>query len=756
MKKRCYFVYTWKDKKLPIVLKYLKKRIEILSDGMIEVIFDRESFHISDNFKDKEKMILESDCIIIFFSPEYKKSVSGSINADRGANREYQYILKVKEKDIASIITTHIKGNREDAITDEFLEKISFEFDLDSILSGKRGKTIIAGKKKHLEVLARKIVKQTELASRQRDYVFSTKEEAMENLFGKSYSIKSFPQKCMYKSEAYDSVISQSRKYIVGRKGSGKTTFFELLERSDAKKFTDMYKILRPIKADNFNLEELYNVIYKYENDLTIFSVEKRLKLFWEIFIYLTTIYIVCLEDEYCMIEDDRHRVFEKIGDILRNDKLNVHRLDNEESQEAVFISSIRAFDNFLDQILDYAMIESYETAMVANFKIDNVMDKYFGRKNYHDLKIAISNCKKNILLALDGFNTSSEDFRKETVKLLNKETLEGIESGKKRQEFEIYFYRSMFSTFQKLEERNFGIMSKTSLCIIMPQDRIDQIKKEDRDFDKYNFVSLSWDAVDLLEMLVIRLEYIFGVDNTESESLQDRFKNILKKRFKTIPYNVSIIINNNKFEMDLFIYMLRVSIWRPREIIDNFYALYQADKKISKTKNQVLSNETVKDILKSMSKENAKRVFTEYHNVIINIEEIMEAFRDKNIILDLDEVLNILSNQTFAASTLRKFDIPVDKFEILYELGILGLKIDNNLRSHENLMNDLCFNYNEGLEPLKILKSEKNYRKIKVVVNPMFALQLSLNYNSDSVLENYSWKYLYDNHARKATIRRI
>ncbi len=268
--------------------------------------------------------------------------------------------------------------------------------------------------------------------------------------------------------------------------------------------------------------------------------------------------------------------------------------------------------------------------------------------------------------------------------------------------------------------------------------------------------MSLSWDAVDLLEMLVIRLEYIFGVDNTESESLQDRFKNILKKRFKTIPYNVSIIINNNKFEMDLFIYMLRVSIWRPREIIDNFYALYQADKKISKTKNQVLSNETVKDILKSMSKENAKRVFTEYHNVIINIEEIMEAFRDKNIILDLDEVLNILSNQTFAASTLRKFDIPVDKFEILYELGILGLKIDNNLRSHENLMNDLCFNYNEGLEPLKILKSEKNYRKIKVVVNPMFALQLSLNYNSDSVLENYSWKYLYDNHARKATIRRI
>lgn len=57
MRKRCYFAYTWKDSKLQIILKYLKERIENISDGEIEVIFDLESFKVSDNFKLKEQLI---------------------------------------------------------------------------------------------------------------------------------------------------------------------------------------------------------------------------------------------------------------------------------------------------------------------------------------------------------------------------------------------------------------------------------------------------------------------------------------------------------------------------------------------------------------------------------------------------------------------------------------------------------------------------------------------------------------------------
>lgn len=246
--KRCYFAYNWKDEKLDGMLKFLKKRIENISNGEIEVIYDKESFKLSENFVEKEKLILESDSIIIFFSPLYKETVETEIDANRGVYREYKHILKAKEQGIAAIIPTIIKGDEKKAITSDFRENIAAKFDIDTVYAGKRGVSIKQEVKAKIEVLARKVVKETELANRQRDYTFDSREDAMERLFGQSSANKKLPHKCMYKTDAYESVFSQSRKYVIGRKGSGKTTFFELLEKSDAKKFYEKYKVLILLK----------------------------------------------------------------------------------------------------------------------------------------------------------------------------------------------------------------------------------------------------------------------------------------------------------------------------------------------------------------------------------------------------------------------------------------------------------------------------------------------------------------------------
>ena len=207
---------------------------------------------------------------------------------------------------------------------------------------------------------------------------------------------------------------------------------------------------------------------------------------------------------------------------------------------------------------------------------------------------------------------------------------------------------------------------------------------------------------------------------------------------------------------MDLFIYMLRLSFWRPRDIIDAFYQLYLANRYNTKI-HQRLSSETIKDILNSAANRIIEEeVYGEYLNVITNIKQIMEGFRDKDIIMSLNEVYKILENQTFRTSSLRKFNYPIEKFGILYELGILGIKVDKKIQIHENLKSDVCFNYNEGLDPLDILKKENLSEKIQVIINPIFSKKLTLNYNTEEIVENYSWNYLYENHARKSTIRRI
>lgn len=751
--KKCYFAYNWKDEKLNCLLKFLKKRIETISNGEIEVIYDKESFTLSDDFVEKEKLILESDSIIIFFSPLYKKTVETQIDENRGVYREYRHILKAKEQGIAAIIPTIIKGDERDAITSDFRKNIAAKFNVNTMYEGKRGISIKKEVKMDVEVLARKIVKETVLASRQRDYKFDSKEDAMERLFGQSNADNKLPHKCMYKTDAYESVLSQSRKYVIGRKGSGKTTFFELLEKSDAKKFAEKYKVLKPIQADNFRLDRLFEAVNKYGRDLETFPLSKRLELFWEIYIYLTAIYIVCMEDEYCMIEDERQKIFERVGKYLKEKKLNVERLDDNACQEGIFVSAIEAYEKHFAEIVNFSKTDSYEASMVANFKISNVMNEYFGKSLYKQLEFAILQCRKNILVALDGFDTASEDFRKKTVNLVNSKKDFESDLGKKRLEFEILFFRSMFTCLHRIDQKNQGIMRKVSLCIIMPQDRIDQIKEEDRDFVKYNFATLSWDAIDLFKMLILRLEYVYDIHPIDEGNWNERFDFLLKKFFKMIPSKVDIKVKDNIYQMDLFKYLLRLSFWRPRDIIELFYELYSANQKSHK----MLTSDTIKDILNTKAKELIdEEVYGEYQNVIINIREIMECFRDTEIVMESKEAFSILDNQPFRTSSLRKFIYPIDKFEILYELGILGIKVPQNVQRHENLKNNLCFNYNEGMEPLEILKRENIIEKIQVVINPVFSKKLALVYNTDAILENYSWRYLYENHARKSTIKRI
>ena len=754
--KRCYFAYTWEDEKVFVVLKFLKAKIEDFSDGEIEVVFDRESFKVAENFEEKEKLICRSDSISIFFSPAYKKAVEIDMDKNRGVYREYQHILKVREQGISTIIPIVIEGEESQAITKEFRKNIADKYDIDDMFEGVRGKTLKRKYKNRLIKLARKIVKETELANRKRDYEFSSREEMIEVLFGESYANHKLPQKCMYKTEAYNMVMSQSRKFIVGRKGSGKSTFFELLERCDADEFLKKFKILKPIKADDFMIDNLYGVVNFVSKDKELFPMANVLETFWEIYMYLTASYIVCLEEEHCMIDDERSKIFKKIGDVFRKEKFNVDKLDYEKWQKGIFTSSVDALRKFLEtDILDFSKEDSYETSLVANFTVDNIMKRYFGKNNYNNLKNAIMQCKKYMMIALDGFDRIGDDYRQETALMLNSKSELDKEQAKERLKFETIFFRSMFSTVQKLGERKNGIMKRVSYCIIVPKDRIDQMRENDRDFSKYNFTDLSWDAIDLLEMIVKRLEYVFNINAPNTDNLQERFVYVMKKNLNNIPLEINIKIGEKLYAMDLFIYLLRLSFWNPRDIIKYLYELYWANKNSKK----MLDSETVKDILsKKASDIIVNEFYHEYKNVIVNIKDIMECFRDKDILIDLNEMLELLSKQEFLTVMINQNNTPQNKLCLLYELGVVGIKVTNSVKMYENLKSNICFNYNEGLEPLEVIKKDKwiDKEQIQILINPIFEKKLRLNFNTDEIIEKYEWKYLEENHVRKNSIARI
>lgn len=755
--KQCYFAYTWDDDdiKLPDFLSILKNKIETYSEGEIEVVFDKKSFKTGDNFEKKENLICLSDSIVIFFSPNYKKIVDEQ-DENRGVYREYKKLKEIKAKQIAGIIPVIIEGNERNAITSDFKRNIAEIFDINDIFT-KGQKKIKQKYVKKVENLVGKIIKETNLAYKKRDYEFKSTDDAMATLFGEAAADQKLPHKCMYETDAYISVLSQNRRYIIGRKGSGKSTFFELLEKYDVEAFEKKFKVLKPIKAEEINMEQAYGVLDSFASDERLFPLHKRLELFWEIYTYLCAIYIVCLEEELFKVEDERREIFKEAGNVFRDQKFGVEKLTDEKCHEALFISSIETFETFFRcDLIEYSKDKSYISSLVANYNIENVLETYFGKALYKELKTAISKCKKKAIIALDGFDTVSEQFRIRTISLINSNNLQVQQEGKKRLEFERLFYRSMLNTFEKLKRTTKGIMNKVSFCIIIPQDKLDQIKDSDRDFSKYSFASLSWDAIDLLQMLVKRLEYVYGV--VDSDDIVEKFERIMRKHFPAIPINISINIDNKDENMHLFEYLLRISFWRPREIIKYFYEIYLANKNNIKSREE-LSNETIKSILCKKANDIIEEEFyAEYRTVITNIEEIMENFRGKNILLDVEEVYDILYNQKFETAALREFNKPYNKLMILYELSVVGIWVDRSVKTQENLRYHLCFNYNEGLDPLDILKGDKKYKaeQVKIVINPIFSKKLSLQYNTKEVLERYGWSYFIENHIRKSSIKRI
>lgn len=755
--KKCYFAYTWEDDdtKLPQFLSVLKEEVETRSEGEIEIIFDKMSFKTGDNFEKKEELIYLSDSIVLFFSPNYKRIVEKQ-DDKRGVYREYKKIKEVKTKGIAGIVPIIVEGDEKTAITNDFKKNIAEIVDINDIFT--KGQNKIKRKyEKKVENIIGKIIKETDLAYKKRDYEFESVDDMMEVLFGEAAANKKLPHKCMYKTDAYVGVLAQNRRYIVGRKGSGKTTFFELLEKYDVDAFEKKFKVLKPINAEEINMEQAYSTLNSFSSDNALFSLNKRLELFWEIYTYICAIYIVCLEEELFKIEDERREIFRKVGNVFRDQKFNVEKLTDEKCHEALFVSAISTFgDFFKGGIIEHSKDESFIASLVANYNIDNVLELYFGKILYKKLKKAILKCRKKVIIALDGFDRVSELFRTGTISLINSSDIQRREEGKNRLEFEGLFYRSMFNVFEKLRKSTKGIMSKVSFCIIIPQDKLDQIKESDRDFSKYKFASLSWDAIDLLQMLIIRLEYVYGI--VDCKDIVEKFERIMKKHFSTIPLRIQISIEGKDEGMHLFEYLLRISFWRPRDIITYFYEIYLANKNNINGRKE-LSSDTIKSILNKKANDIIDEEFyAEYRTVITNIEEIMEQFRGKDILMNLDELYQILYKQSFKTAALREFNKPYDKLKMLYELNVLGIWVNKNIMAQENLRCYLCFNYNEGLDPLDILKGNKKFteKEIKIVINPIFSKKLSLQYNTKEILEKYGWEYFLENHIRKSSIKRI
>lgn len=572
--------------------------------------------------------------------------------------------------------------------------------------------------------------------------------------------------------------MNQECFFIAGRKGSGKSTFINNFRNMDKEKFDSFYKQMAPIKAENFQHDDVYGTfIKKHENDCNIITPHDWLTIFWKVYFTLQSIVIIGLEVENGTIDynDERRDIFEKVSKKLKTRLgLREGRHFRSFKGDSVPKTLFHAVVELVDEQFDYAIERAEKKQIIASFSArmtsDLIVERLFGKKDITSFLEALRRCKKKIIIALDGFDTHSEDFRAATVAISRND-----EEFKRRDDYEKLFFRTLIEVVSdfKRYEYNDHIMSVMSsyldFCIVLPKDRYDQIIKDDRDSFKKRFCSLSWDGYELLDLLVRRLEYLIRkIDPTISidnkGDVFERMNNALSF-FPGLPKRICFDINGNKMTMGIFNYILRYSFWRPRDVISNLSSLLAYVIEIDDD-DQIIVYDDVRlsDVeLKLAVKDNVSRLIQEEfieenQNVFRNLEYVLSQFRNDQMIINAHDFRKKLASIRFDASYAYSLEDVGNKMKALYELGVIGLKYDKKVAEKHSYLHHICYVFNSGMGPFKEFVNENDGKSedVSIIFNPILSNDFLLEFNTSELIGDWSQEYIYRSHKMKRALQSI
>lgn len=303
--------------------------------------------------------------------------------------------------------------------------------------------------------------------------------------------------------------------------------------------------------------------------------------------------------------------------------------------------------------------------------------------------------------------------------------------------------------------------------CIVLPRDRYDQIISLDRDSAKKNFCSLTWDAFELLELCVKRLEYL--ILKIDSNALIDKNLDYYQRwesaldYFPQLPKIIKINVQGNIVGISLFNYILRCSLWRPRDLVTilsnllSYVTETDSNQNINFSENKgEFTQEMFKRCIKHCSTDILdKEVIGEYKNVFRNLEEVLLKFLDCNIIQETRVFMEKLSKIKFDALFVYDMTEVKNKLGVLYQLGLVGLYYDKGIAEAHHYVHHICFIFNTGLSPLKDFNNDDyTISKAKVIFNPILGDKLRLKYNTTELLCNWTKEEINDFHNAKMEIQ--
>lgn len=791
-KATCFFCYAWDTNERYKQLDFLRDKIENESNGLVQVILDKHSYEINADFDKLRRKIEKYDLVVVFCTPDLKQIVldrNSKRNKDREVLKEYDIIKKRFESNNSSVFPLILEGDKENALLELFSSKIVINLGDFEMYKNKKEKYSVPRQKKiSFDHFMDKVISTTIFNQYNRSEEYEDATTAMYQLFGLSdnYDI---PKECLVIPNLYKEIRMQHCCMVVGRKGSGKSTFIHNFRDMDQEYYNKHYKIMIPLRAEDFDHELAYTLLLgRHSSDKTIIEPYAVLCLFWQLYFVLQCIIIIRKEIEIHKIQkkDPRYNTFNKMATSLLQ-RISGFKLENGRYKSVTDPSLPRSIFNAAAEMIDEHYSDAVNnikegdlilTSYVNEFTLTKVLFKVFGERLTEKFLSGLEECEQKILISLDGFDSHSEDFRMATDRY-NPDS----DDYRGRREYEDLFFRTLTEVITQIRHSKCADSSANRLgqfidfCVVLPRDRVDIIKKTDRDSIKKKYGNLSWCGLELMEILFKRLEYMIHIVEPEYKISKLKDKNDIFERmdsafsfFSTLPTSITMRVGENTMSMSLFNYILRMSIWRPRDVISNWSQImtlmvevYDVDKgkwRIDKDSMKYRLNE---EIIKLILKANAEKIIDEEFidensYSFRNIDYVLNCFQNMNEQNSVKAFKSVLSKIKF--DTVYSYDMQNtdNKLLVLYQLGIIGLLYDKDLAKKNHYLTHVCFEFNEGMLPFYDFQRQgmQNEAAIAIIFNPLFASRLNLRYNTTELIGDWSKEYLMQNFVNKRLIHYI
>ncbi len=748
-------------------LIYLLDLIKKKAKSKVNILIDVKDVRLGGSIPEFMSLLddYEVDAVLMALTPSYKDKIQnneGSVprefssilaryHADRSRVLDSKQPLELYEElRMFGLLPVILSGNRDNAVPVQVSELRHYDIAAAITYKDNDGKVSIPSlaSKQEVDNLADSIVAELRniAKNKARDY-HERRNYIRAMLFSntKAGAAEDLESKVFVRTITYQRVLNQEAYFIVGRKGSGKSTLTNQLE------LRNTHRYLRTIRIDlsHMKIEFIYALYtsnqFTSESSIIHSYRSQYLEYCWECFFVLCFIWA--------------HKTTTAYGSWLKGKfGADLSEFDEGDFINTAFTYAVERYAEFQDEVIRSS--RDTLSSIPARLSRKRFLNYVFGEKIVEDVTLQCASAPRTTLVTMDGIDSASADYRLEFMRYGS--TL--LSDNLKRAKAETDLIKTLMRLISdvKSSPKEFPFLSSCDFCVTIPLDIYQEIHGF-HERDSYRWLSscrtLDWTGAELAVMIRKRIEILQDrkIDKEEFYLPEHRLAEALEEFYPGLPKEIPVEVAGKTFKYPLFLYVLRHSFWRPREIIFHFVGLISSFEYFSSS--APMNPLDIKAIVKDQTRALISTEFIdEFKTTIVNIEDIVGKFRLGLQFIPWVQFLDMLSGIDFvfyASEQQTSSYQPADKARLLYEIGFIGLRLTDHQMKVYFRPKDI-FSFSEGMQIYNLVQKDGILPDNYAVIHPAFIEHLGLDIKrSHDVAMDLSWEYLIQSEKRRNATER-